>query len=172
MKKIKYMVISDIHGDIYNLSKIVKIFYEEKCSKILILGDLFDYNETVNRDEIINRLNLLKNNIICVRGNCDVDIRNLQFEIPEEKIVKINGEKILLIHGDKTNEEYYKNSVAKIIYLGHTHMPNVKKLNNKIIANPGSISKSRYKENTFILVDENELSIRNLDNSIIYKMYI
>lgn len=172
MSKIKYMVISDIHGDIYNLSKVVKYYYEENCSKLLILGDLFDYDEVTNRNDIINRLNLLKDNIICVRGNCDIDIRNIQFEIPDEKLVKINGKKILLVHGDKTDEEYYKNSKAKIIFVGHTHIPRVTKLDKKIVANPGSISKSRYKENTFIIVDNDELTIRNLDNTIIYKLDI
>ena len=168
MSKIKYMVISDIHGDIYNLSRVVKIFYEEKCSKLLILGDLFDYDETNNRDDIINRLNLLKDYIVCVRGNCDIDTRNLQFELPDEKLIKLNGNNVLLLH----DERYYKNSKAKIIYVGHTHMPNIKEVNKKIVANPGSISKSRYKESTFILVDKDELSIRNLDNNIIYKMNI
>ena len=170
MSKIKYMVISDIHGDIYNLSKVVKYYYEENCSKLLILGDLFDYDEVTNRVDIVNRLNLLKENIVCVRGNCDIDIRDIQFDMPYEKIIKLNGKNILLVHGDKTTDEYYKNSKAKIIFVGHTHIPRVRKLDKKIVANPGSISKSRYKENTFIIVDKNELTIRSLDNNIIYKL--
>lgn len=31
-----YMVISDIHGGIYNLNKVLDIYVKEHCSKLLI----------------------------------------------------------------------------------------------------------------------------------------
>ncbi|MDO4963519.1 MAG: metallophosphoesterase, partial [bacterium] len=92
----KYMVISDIHGDIYALDKVLDIYVKESCSKLLILGDLFSYNSSYHDSFIIDRLNSMKNNIICVRGNCDYDISLLEFNMPYIENVTLNNKKFLL----------------------------------------------------------------------------
>ena len=77
----KYMVISDIHGGINNLNKVLDIYVKEHCSKLLILGDLFNYGIDLNKEDIVNRLNLMKENIIAVSGNCDNNIKDILFII-------------------------------------------------------------------------------------------
>ena len=57
------MIISDIHGGIYELNKVLDIYYKDHCSKMLILGDLFDYGFNINRDDIVNRLNIMNSKI-------------------------------------------------------------------------------------------------------------
>ncbi len=54
------MIISDIHGDIYNLNKVLDIYSKERCNKLIVLGDLFNYGIDLNKDDIVNRLNLMK----------------------------------------------------------------------------------------------------------------
>ena len=163
----KYMVISDIHGGIYTLSKVLDIYQKEHCSKLLILGDLFNYGFDLNREDIVNRLNLMKENIIAVSGNCDNNIKGILFDMPFINNVVLNNKKITITHGHLYNKEYLLNLDTDIVFVGHSHISNIEKIGDKIYANPGSITKSRSGDNSFIIVDENEITIKNLDNIIL-----
>ena len=163
----KYMIISDIHGGIYELNKVLDIYSKDHCSKLLILGDLFDYGFSINRNDIVNRLNLMKDNIIAVSGNCDNNIKDILFDMPYINKVDINNKKIILTHGHLYNKDYLLNLDVDIILTGHSHVASIENINNKFFVNPGSISKSRRGENSFAIIDENKVTIRNLNNEIL-----
>lgn len=163
----KYMVISDIHGNIHNLNKVLNIYRIEDCSKLLILGDLFNYGIDYNREDIIISLNLMKNNIIAVSGNCDNNISGVEFNMPYTYEINLNNKQLFLTHGHLYNKEYLSKSSADIIFMGHSHIASIEIVNNKLFVNPGSISKARRGENSFVIVDEKNISIRNLDNKVI-----
>ncbi len=163
----KYMVISDIHDDINNLNKVLSIYTKEYCNKLLVLGDLFNYGFDINREDIVNRLNLMADNIVAVRGNCDNNIVGIMFDMPYISNVIINNKNILLTHGHLYDDYYLLGRDADIILTGHSHVSSFKEINNRYLINPGSISKSRNGENSFVIIDENKISIRNLDNQIL-----
>lgn len=163
----KYMIISDIHGDINKLNQVIDIYIKENCSKLIILGDLFNYLFDLNREDIINRLNLLKDNIIYVRGNCDNNINGILFDTPYLKEININNKNTLLTHGHLYNREYLLGSNYDIIISGHTHIPIIENIHDKLFLNPGSISKSRSGENSFMIIDNNIITMRNLENKIL-----
>ena len=163
----RYMVISDIHGDIYNLNKVLDIYLKEHCDSLIILGDLFNYGIDLNREDIINRLNLLRDNIIYVRGNCDNNINNILFDTPYSKEISICNKNTLLTHGHLYNYEYLIGSNYDVIISGHTHVADISKEYNKLFLNPGSISKSRKGENSFMIIDNNIITIRDLENEIL-----
>lgn len=168
----KYMIISDIHGGIYELNRVLDIYTKEHCSKLLVLGDLFNYGIDLNRHDIINSLNLMKDNIIAVRGNCDNNINDILFDMPYINRVNLNNKNILLTHGHLYNRNYLMDVDSNIILTGHSHKSNIEEINNKIFINPGSISKSRRGENSFAIIDENSVNIRNLDNITINEFKI
>ena len=161
------MVISDIHGGIYELNKVLDIYSNEHCSKLLILGDLFDYGFSINRNDIVNRLNIMKDNIIAISGNCDNDIKDILFDMPFINEIDFNNKKIILTHGHLYSKDYLSNLDADIILTGHSHISNIEEINNKLFINPGSISKTRRGENSFAIIDENKIIIKNLNNEII-----
>lgn len=163
----KYMVISDIHGGISELNKVLDIYEKEYCSKLLILGDLFNYGFDLNREDIVNRLNLMKENIIAVRGNCDNNINDILFDIPYINKININNKDITLTHGHLYNNDYLSNLDTNIIFIGHSHISKIEIIDNKIFLNPGSISKPRSGEKSFVIVDENNVTIRSLNNKIL-----
>jgi len=165
----KYMVISDIHGGIDELNKVLDIYIKEQCSKLLILGDLFNYVIDLNRDNIVNRLNYMKDNIVAVSGNCDSNIKDILFDMPFINEVNLNNKIITLTHGHLYSKDYLTNLNTDIVLTGHSHIANIEKINDKLFINPGSISKSRGGENSFAIIDENNVTIRNLDNKIILK---
>lgn len=163
----KYMIISDIHGNIENLNKVLDIYSKEHCSKLLVLGDLFNYVIDLNRQDIIHRLNMMKDNIIAVSGNCDINTRGIEFYMPSINNIDLNNKTLLLTHGHSFTKEHLLKGDADIIFLGHTHIPEIEKINDKLFVNPGSISKSRRGENSFSIVDDNSITIRNLNNEIL-----
>ena len=163
----KYMIISDIHGDIYKLNTVLDIYTKEKCNQLIVLGDLFNYGIDINRNDVINRLNLMKENIIYVRGNCDINVSKLEFDTPHSKDIIINNKKAFLTHGHLYTMEYLLGSNYDIIVSGHTHVPIIEEKYNKLFLNPGSISKSRSGENSFMLIDDNIITVRNLANIVL-----
>ena len=165
----KYMVISDIHGGIDELNRVLDIYKEEGCSKLLILGDLFDYGfgEDISRQDIINRLNLMKDNIIAVIGNCDNNLYGILFDMEYVREDKLNNKKIYLTHGDIYSDSEMLELNKDIIYTGHTHRKRLTREGDTLLVNPGSIAKPRDGENSFAIVDENEITLRNLKNEII-----
>lgn len=168
----KYMVISDIHGDINNLNKVLDIYLSENCSKLLILGDLFNYGIDYYRNDIIRRLNLMKESIIAVSGNCDNNTNDILFNMPYTYDISINNKQIMLTHGHLYNKDYLSKTSVDIIYIGHSHIANIEKINNKLFINPGSISKARRGENSFVIADNKTVTIRNLYNEIINSINI
>lgn len=168
----KYMIISDIHGGINELNKVLNIYAKEKCSKLLILGDLFNYGIDLNRESIINRLNLMRDSIIAVSGNCDNYIRDILFDMPYYNEIKIGDKQVFLTHGHLYNKDYFLKSDNDIIITGHTHVPLIEYENEKLFINPGSITKSRSGDNSFAIIDEGVVSIRNLDNEILFSLNI
>ena len=168
----KYMIISDIHGDIYNLNKVLDIYLKEQCDKLIILGDLFNYGIDLNRDDVINRLNLMKDSIIYVRGNCDNNINGILFSSPYIEEIELNNKPTLLTHGHLYNKNYLFGSNYDIIISGHTHVASIEKENNKLFLNPGSISKSRRGENSFIILDNNTVYVKNINNKILLESKI
>jgi len=158
------MIISDIHGSISDLNRVLDIYVKENCSKLIILGDLFNYGFDLNRNRIIKTLNDMKDNIVCVRGNCDNNIDNISFEMPYIAQININNKVITLTHGHLFDKEYLQKQDCDIILTGHTHVANIEKINDKIFVNPGSISKSRKGENSFAIIDNDTISIRNTAN--------
>lgn len=165
----KYMVISDIHGNIDALNTVLNIYQKEHCNKLLILGDLINYGIDLNIEEIINRLNLMKDNIVYVKGNCDNNLKGILFGNKYLEEIELNNKKIILTHGDLFDKDYLSKIDANIIFTGHTHISKIEEYNNKLFINPGSISKSRMGSNSFIIVDDNILTIRDLDNVILEK---
>ncbi len=168
----KYMVISDIHGSVNNIYRVLDIYSEEKCSKLLILGDLFNYRIDFNKSTIIDILNDMKDSIVCVSGNCDYNTKGIEFDMPSIYNLKLNNKNITITHGHIYNTNKLLEYDSDIFYIGHSHIAKIDIINNKIIANPGSISKARRGENSFIITDEKSITIRNLNNEILYEYFI
>ena len=168
----KAMIISDIHGGIDNLNTCLDIFNKEKCDRLFILGDLFNYGIDYHKLEIIERLNNYSGIITAVRGNCDININGINFDMPSINRISFNNYKIIMSHGDLYTKEDLLDEDCNIILLGHSHVSKIEKVNDKLILNPGSISKSRIGENSFIIIKDDKISIRNLNNIIINEYII
>ena len=75
----KLMIVSDIHGSAYYCRKMLEAYDREKADKLLLLGDILyhgprnDLPKEYAPKEVIVMLNARKQELLCVRGNCDTD---------------------------------------------------------------------------------------------------
>lgn len=167
----KYLVISDIHGNSYYANKIDGIVDNEKPDKIIILGDLYyDYtNNYPTRDDISNKLNKYKNIILCTRGNCDnkTDEEVSDFNFFDYFRLNIGNKIFFFTHGHLYNMNNLPKDIDVIVY-GHLHSSFIIKKDDVIIANPGSISVPRgNSDNSYMIIDNNSIIIKDIFGNVI-----
>ena len=84
----KWMVASDIHGSAKYCRELLDAYEREKADRLLLLGDLLyhgprnDLPEEYAPKMVIAMLNAKKNQILCVRGNCDAEVDQMVLEFP------------------------------------------------------------------------------------------
>lgn len=177
----KYLIVSDIHGCLPRLEKVLSFFEAGNYDLLLLLGDILNYGprngvpEGLDAQGIAERLNALKDRIIAVRGNCDseVDQMLLQFPIMSDYAVVVDeGRRIFLTHGHIYNEENMPPFNADIFIYGHTHRQKLEQIGTTTICNTGSITFPKAgNPPTFATYEDDTLSIRNLDGDVLSYIY-
>ena len=104
----KVLIVSDIHGNFECMKKVIE--NDSSFDKLLILGDIL-YGPNLsgyNPEQLAMFLNLFKDKIIAVRGNCDSTVDILNFPVGATYLlIPIDGKNILMTHGN-----YYFPSIA------------------------------------------------------------
>lgn len=127
----KIAVISDIHGNLYSLIKVLEDIDSQNVDSIICLGDLVGYGPHPN--EVIALIR--KRNILCIKGNYDASVvdnaytyirdtninsfslpwtveelrvsnRYFLDNLPDNMLINILGKKVQFVHGspNKINE--------------------------------------------------------------------
>ncbi len=149
MKRI--LVFSDSHGYLDHIREILK---KEKPDMIIHLGDCV-------RDVYELRKEFPEHTIEYVKGNCDI------VQEPEEKLLLIEGKKVLICHGHTyqvksgyLNIEYgAKEKQADAVLFGHTHQAFYNHHNGLVMLNPGSIGFSVLSPASYgwLVIDEDQI---------------
>ena len=176
-RKMKIMVAADIHGSAYYCEKLLKKYKEEACDKLLLLGDILyhgprnDLPEEYNPKKVLAMLNEMKNEILCVRGNCDTEVDQMVLEFPvlaEYCLLYLDHIIIFATHGHKFNKNFMPNLAENEVLLhGHTHVPACEKVGNNMYMNPGSVSIP--KENShhgYMTIEDGRFLWKDLDGNI------
>ncbi|MBQ6154143.1 MAG: phosphodiesterase [Ruminococcus sp.] len=146
----KYLIASDIHGSEVYCSKLIEAYRRESADRLILLGDILyhgprnDLPEGYDPKGVFALLNAYKNEILCVRGNCDTEVDQmvLDFPIMAEYALLDAGERLIfLTHG----HHYNINSLpplkqGDILIYGHTHIPLCEEKDGVLCLNPGSVS--------------------------------
>ena len=144
----KLMIASDLHGSAYYCKKMLDCYDKERADRLILLGDLLYHGprNDLPRDyypkEVINLLNQRKNQILCVRGNCEAEVDQMVLPFPvlsETALVFADGMKIMMTHGHSITPEKAPKSID-CFFSGHTHIPVLEKRDGIIYLNPGSVS--------------------------------
>ncbi len=146
----KIFFASDIHGSAYYARSLKEKYIEEKADKLVLLGDLLyhgprnDLPKEYNPKEVIEILNSIKNEILCVRGNCDTEVDQMVLEFPilaDYAIMYLDDKMLYITHGHHHNPQNPP-MLKKGDYLmnGHTHLSAIQDCGEFVYLNPGSVS--------------------------------
>lgn len=166
----KVMCISDIHGNLDCLNRAIERYKEENAEKLITLGDFSSYFHSSTDYEIAEILNNMAGCIVAVKGNCDnSDIDNIfNFGLGFLKTIEVNSRKVTITHGHIYNRNNLPENCGDIFLSGHTHVGIIEKIGDKIIANPGSISKPRGgTPKSYLTIDEEKIELKKLDGEIL-----
>ena len=171
----KLLIGSDIHGDLDGAKRLVSAFTEEKCDKMLLLGDILyhgprnDLPATYAPKEVISLLNGYKDKILAVRGNCEAEVDQMVLSFPvlaEYALLSLDGLTVFATHGHIHNTEKCP-PLAKgdILLHGHTHVPVVEEFGEgNYYINPGSLSIPKESSpKSYILYEHRKFSFRTLE---------
>ena len=146
----KYMFASDIHGSAFYCRKMLEAYQESGAERLIILGDVLyhgprnDLPKEYAPKEVIAMLNAIKNEIYCVRGNCDTEVDQMVLEFPvlaDYALLALNGLTFYATHGHVYNENALPPMQEDdILVHGHTHLLRADRVGGHWILNPGSVS--------------------------------
>lgn len=144
------MIASDIHGSEYYCKRLLDAYRRECAGRLFLLGDILyhgprnDLPREYNPKSVIGLLNAMKNDILCVRGNCDSEVDQMVLEFPilaDYAILSLGQRMIFATHGHIFNEKNLPPlHEGDILLNGHTHVPKCTEHGNYIYMNPGSVS--------------------------------
>ena len=104
----KLMIASDIHGSALYCRQMLEAYRREGADRLLLLGDLLyhgprnDLPEEYAPKEVIALLAPLKQELLCVRGNCDCEVDQMVLPFPilaDYCLLEVNGRTIFATHG-------------------------------------------------------------------------
>lgn len=171
----KYLVASDLHGSNFYLDKLLSRVNIENPDKIILLGDILyhgprnDLPKDYNPKEVCKKLNLIKNKILCVKGNCDAEVDEMvcDFKFNKNIRLKLNNKNFFFTHGHKYNIDNIPPKTDILIY-GHFHTGFFKIKNNVLCVNPGSVSIPKEQtKNSYLLIENNLIYLKDLDGNLI-----
>lgn len=147
----KLLIASDIHGAAGYCRDLLAAWDSEGADRLLLLGDLLyhgprnDLPPDYAPKEVIALLNARKNQIFCVRGNCDTEVDQMVLEFPvlADYAVLTAGSRLLYAtHGHVYNTAHLPPlQPGDILLHGHTHIPAWEVFGtDNLYLNPGSVS--------------------------------
>lgn len=169
------MFVSDVHGSVERLQECIKIFEKENADKLVFLGDTGAQVDRSSNEKIAEILNGMKDKIQLIRGNCDTaDFEELlECNLLNMDNLYMNGIFVTITHGHNYNCYDLPSYCGEIFIQGHTHVPMLQKSKDAILANPGSVTKSRGVDlRCYIIIDEENIILKTLDGKIVNSLKI
>ena len=173
----KWMVASDIHGSAKYCRELLDAYEREKADRLLLLGDLLyhgprnDLPEEYAPKMVIAMLNAKKNQILCVRGNCDAEVDQMVLEFPilaDYCMLDLGTKLVYATHGHLTSAEQLPPLREGDLFLqGHTHVPMNEVKNGIRCMNPGSVLLPKQDSwRGYMILETNRAVWKELDGTV------
>ena len=174
----KIMIASDIHGSALYCRRLIEEYEKEKADRLLLLGDILyhgprnDLPDEYAPKKVIEMLNEKKDEIFCVRGNCDTEVDQMVLNFPilaDYAVLAVGDRLVYATHGHVFNENNLPPlKKGDILLNGHTHVPKCTEHESFVYMNPGSVSIP--KENSargYIILENGVFTWKSLDGDTI-----
>lgn len=170
----KLMFASDIHGDALCCQKMLDCFDAEKAEKLILLGDLLyhgprnDLPPDYAPKKVIELLNARKEQLLCVRGNCDTEVDQMVLQFPilaDYAAVFERGHMFFLTHGHIHNlQNLPPLAEGTILIHGHTHVQTVTEGDGIVYLNPGSVTLPKEgNPKSYMIYEDGLFTIKTMD---------
>ena len=170
----KLMFASDIHGSASAMAAILRQYKLEGASRLVLLGDLLyhgprnDLPEQYNPKAVTAMLNENKNELLCVRGNCDAEVDQMVLEFPisaDYALFDLDGTTAFVTHGQLFNlDNLPPHKDGDLLIHGHTHVHVVTEKDGMTYINPGSAALPKDgQEKSYIVYENGEFTVKTLD---------
>jgi uncharacterized protein len=170
----KILFFSDIHGNFEHLSKLLAKEALQSVDWLINAGDFFygySLPTQANKQKLAQLINSHKAPQLNVLGNTDNphDAKFFSYGAEEASAhLILNDISITLSHGHlKPLRSLWRPNLATfhILAQGHTHVAEIKVVDNFIYLNPGSLSSSRsHLPESYALLDNKRLTVLALSN--------
>lgn len=175
-ERMKYMIASDIHGSAFYCKQLLEAYEREGADRLLLLGDILyhgprnDLPKEYAPKEVIAMLNNMKQEILCVRGNCDTEVDQMVLEFPilaEYALISNGNRMIFVTHGHKMNKDNPPMLKAGDVLLnGHFHVPACEEVGEFIYMNPGSVSIPKENSaHSYMIMEDGIFSWKDLEGN-------
>ena len=146
----KLMIASDIHGSALYCRQMLEAYEREGAERLLLLGDILYHgprNDLPDRyapKEVLAMLNEVREELFCVRGNCDTEVDQMVLSFPvlaDYAVFWLGGRLVYATHGHHYNSQTPPPlKKGDILLNGHTHVPKCEAFGDFLYLNPGSVS--------------------------------
>jgi putative phosphoesterase len=176
----RIMIASDIHGSEYYCSQLLEAYAREEADRMLLLGDILYHGprNDLPRDyapkKVIAMLNAMKEDIYCVRGNCEAEVDQMVLEFPvlaDYALIPAGNKMVYATHGHVYNEKNLPPlHKGDVLLNGHTHVPKCVEHEDYVYMNPGSVSIPKEdSHHGYMILEGNKFTWKDLAGNIINK---
>lgn len=172
----KLMVASDLHGDAVCTEQLLERYRQSGAERLILLGDLLyhgprnDLPSGYAPKRVIDLLNGVREELLCVRGNCDTEVDQMVLTFPilaDYAYLTLGELTVFATHGHVYNTA--KPPMLKtgdLLLHGHTHVPVAEFFGEgNLYVNPGSVSIPKEDSpKSYLILEEHLLSFRRLED--------
>ncbi|MBR6165384.1 MAG: phosphodiesterase [Clostridia bacterium] len=173
----KLMIAADIHGSARYCGALLEAFGREQADRLLLLGDLLYHGprnalpEAYDPPRVIAMLNGRKQDLLCVRGNCDTEVDQMVLQFPilaDYALVCAGGLRLYATHGHIFHPDRLPPlQEGDILLYGHTHIPAAETRGSILCLNPGSVSIPKADSpHSFLLLEDGMFLWKTLEGTV------
>ena len=179
----KLMFASDIHGSASAMEALLRQYKLEGASRLVLLGDLLyhgprnDLPDRYDPKAVTAMLNAHKNELLCVRGNCDAEVDQMVLEFPiqaDYALFDLDGTTAFVTHGHLFHLDHLPpHKAGDLLIHGHTHVHTVQEKDGMTYINPGSAALPKEGQpKSYMVYEDGMLTIKTLDgeNLLTYRV--
>ena len=174
----RLLIASDIHGSLRYCRELLAAYDREQADRMLLLGDILyhgprnDLPEEYAPKGVAAALNERKNDILCVRGNCEAEVDQMMLAFPvmaDYALVCADGCRMYATHGHVYHPEHLPPlQDGDVLLYGHTHIPAWETRDGVLCLNPGSVSIPKGDSRRgYMVFSEGVFEWKTLDGTVI-----